>query len=328
MPAPIIRYELDPTGTNPDNLVAGEIKTLTPGLQARAAAPTYGPFFAESLVIYDNGTNQLLHRGVDYELLDLVQEATLLYGKEIMQMIVVKNTAVSGQIRLAYQVLGGLYTNNSEGIIEIVDSILNDTRPVDWSLVYDQPDQYPPTPHLHSASDITGTGPIVVALQNIADAITLSNIPAFESLIDWVKSYVGTSVFFDPVVNQLNAGATQVFNIQTSNLANGTKLYWTIEHHGTVDDNFDALSGQFTLFQNRGHFSIMLSDVPPVRNQLFDVLLHVNSVNGDVVTRIEGITYVGSNPDDVGISDLMTACCVFELANPMTIDSFYIIGEG
>jgi hypothetical protein len=328
MPAPLIRYALDPTGTNPDNLVSGEIKTLSNAPQVRAAAPTYGPFFAESMIVYDHGTNQLLTRGVDYELLDLVEEATVAYGKEILQMILVKNTSVTGQIRLTYQVLGGLYQNNSEGLLEIYDSIMNDTRPVDWSLVVNRPSEYPPTDHLHAASDVKGTGPLVVALKGIENAIVLSNIPAFEALISWVKTYAGSTVIFDPVVNSLSANAVQNFDITTSNLPNGTKLYWTIEHNGTQDDNFAVLSGDFTLFQNRGSFQIQLSDIPPLRNELFDVLIRANGVNGDVLTRIEGITYIGSNPSDFTLADLLTSCCLYEPGTPVTVDSLYIIGAG
>lgn len=327
--ATLIRYALDPTGVNPDNYVAGEVKTLT-AAQMRAAGPKYGPFFTESMVIFDNGTNVLLVRGVDYELTDLVEEATLDYGKEIMQMILVKNPNVTNQIRLNYQLLGGLYQNNSEGLVDLYQAAVNDSRGVDWTLVLDKPPQYPPTPHLHPFSQIFGTGPIVVALERIRDAVVLSNIPAFESLIDWVKAYAGSSVFFDPTVTQLLKNAVQHFNITSSNKPNGTNLFWTIEHHGTVDTNFTAIHGTFTLFQNRGGFDIQLSSTPPIKNQAFDVSIRQDNLTGPILTTIEGIILIGENPNSStganSIEQLLYECCLYEPSVNIDATSLYILG--
>jgi len=328
MPAPLIRYALDPTGVNPDNAVSGEIKTLSMGNQVRAAAPTYGPFFAESMVIYDHAVNRLLVKDVDYALLDLVEEPSRLYAKEIMQTILVINTNVSNQIRLSYQVLGGLYQNNSEGLIEMYDTIMNDGRPVDWTNVINTPSEYPPQPHLHEVQDIAGWGPVVVALERIRAAIVLSNIPAFESLIDWVKAYASPSVIFDPTVVQMNAGQSQTFNITTSNRDNGTELFWTIQHHGTSDLNFEQVSGSFVLFQNRSSFTINLSDLPPNTNRTFDVLIRADSVTGGVLTKIEGIIYIGNTFSPANMFDLLTACCLYEDGMPPTVESMYVIGKG
>lgn len=322
------RYALDPTGKSSDNLVAGEVRELTPGAM-RAVAPKYGPFFTESMVIYDNGTNRLLIRGVDYELVDLVQEATLKYGQEIMAAILIKNTAVTSQVRITYQVLGGLYQNNSEGIIELYNALMGDARGVDWSKVFNKPKDYPPAPHMHDLMNIHGFGPLVVALERVRDAIVLSNIPAFEDLVSWVKAYSGGSVFFDPVVTSLRKNSIQKFNIQSSNKPNGTVFYWTIES-AIEDESFAEKSGSFTLFQNRGEFQIKLGSKAPVQNKPFNIAIRQDSVNGPILSTIEGIVYIGENPMTPGgeqtVMDLFMECCLLEPTVNINAMSMYIIG--
>lgn len=326
------RYALDPTGVNPDNLVAGEIRDIGTNAK-RAAATKYGPFYSVSVVIFDNLTNRLLDRGVDYELVDLVQEATLEFKQEIMQMILIINAQVSSQIRVTYQVLGGLWQNNSEGLIELYNAAINDNRVVDWSLVANKPSDFPPTPHNHETWQIYGMGPVVVALERVRDAIVLSNIPAFEALIDWVKVYGGAAVLFSPVVTEMIKNQSQKFDIQTTNVPNGTKLFWTVEHNGTTSGNFVIDHGEFTMFQNRGSFTITASNTPPDANQPFNIQLRSQSVTGEVLNTIEGILYIGEHvvppiPDngEQTIMSLFNSCCLYEPT--VTIDpmSLYILG--
>ena len=50
----LVRYPLDPTGVNPNNHITGEVRSLS-AAQVRSVVPLYGPVFAESLVVHDNG---------------------------------------------------------------------------------------------------------------------------------------------------------------------------------------------------------------------------------------------------------------------------------
>jgi hypothetical protein len=143
-----------------------------------------------------------------------------------------------------------------------------------------------------------------------------------------VKAYAGTAVIFSPTVASLEKNQAQTWDITTSNQPNGTRLYWTIQHHGTDDDNFDAVSGSFLLFQNRGAFTINLSALAPLNNESFDVLIRADGINGTVLTMIEGIVYIGSAPPVVDLFDIMTACCLHDVADPFAVESLYIIGKG
>lgn len=191
MTSPLIRYDLDPTGTNPDNSVVNEAHTLST-TQIRAMVPTYGPFFSDSLQVYDVGTGSLLVRGTQYQCVELLQEPTLKYGKEISQVVLITDPLVSGNVKVNYQVLGGLYQFDMSGVVSLYDAFLKDNRQVDWMSILNKPTEYPPMMHNHILNDVYGFEYIVVALERIRNAIILSDLPALEAIIDWVKGMIIT----------------------------------------------------------------------------------------------------------------------------------------
>lgn len=191
MPLPQYRYPLDKTGVSPDNYVANEPHSLNPQANvenARVFAPIYGPFFSESVVIKDRADNRTLVKDTDYKITDLLQDASLKFGKAVGQFIVVTNGLVSNEISINYQVLGGNYQNDSTAIQHVFETFLNDTRPVDWSSVVGKPTSFPTNLHLHMLEDVIGFGPVIVALEQIKEAILLGNTPVFQSLIDWIEN--------------------------------------------------------------------------------------------------------------------------------------------
>lgn len=191
MALPIFRYPLDKTGENPDNYVSREVHDLTPVARptdVRVAAPIYGPYFKTSLEVRDRANGFVLVPGVDYKSTDLLQDPTISFGKEISQFIVIMNGNVSNSIEISYQVLGGNYQNDATAIKHVFQTFLNDTRPVDWQNISGKPETYPPSLHIHLLEDIVGWGPMIVALDNLRDAILLNNTPMYEALIDWVNS--------------------------------------------------------------------------------------------------------------------------------------------
>lgn len=191
MPLPQYRYPLDKTGVSPDNYVANELHSLNPQANvenARVFAPIYGPFFSESVVIKDRADNRTLVKDTDYKITDLLQDASLKFGKAVGQFIVVINGLVSNEISINYQVLGGNYQNDSTAIQHVFETFLNDTRPVDWNSVTGKPLTYPTNLHLHLLEDVIGFGPVIVALEQIKEAILLGSSPVIQSLIDWVET--------------------------------------------------------------------------------------------------------------------------------------------
>lgn len=184
----IKRYNEDPTGRNPNNLVIGERKTLST-LRYRAYAPLYGPFFADSsFQLWDAATGRLLIRDVDYVPAQMLEQATLKFGKEICELALIKNQSVSPTIVANYQVLGGLYQKQAANLEKLYEALISDARDVDWANVLNKPTQYPASYHRHKLMDVYGFEPFVVGLERIRNAIMLSDVGAYEELIDWVKS--------------------------------------------------------------------------------------------------------------------------------------------
>lgn len=189
MSLPIRRYELDRTGKNKNNLVEGELHTLSTR-KLRALAPKYGAFFKESIRVYDNVTNTPLTVGKDYICTELLKEATLQYGKEICCIVLITNERVSSTVRITYQVLGGAYTNSVDEMITLYETAMSDNRPVEWSNVLDKPYGYNPNLHSHILADVVGFEPLVDAIDRIGRSIVLSNVPAFEFLIERIETSI------------------------------------------------------------------------------------------------------------------------------------------
>ena len=100
------RYIVDLTGVNPNNRVEGELHSL-PNKINRSVAPTYGPYYTESLEVYDATTNNKLTRDIHYKCLDVVGLPTAQSGKEICTILVITNPSVGNIVSINYQALGG-----------------------------------------------------------------------------------------------------------------------------------------------------------------------------------------------------------------------------
>jgi hypothetical protein len=317
---------LDPTGVNPDNFINGEIKALSTS-QVRAVAPAYGPFFTDSVVVYDHGNGRLLVHGDDYRIVDLLQSATLKFGLEIAQVILITNTNVSSSVRLNYQALGGQYQNNAEGLTNIYETFMADGRPVDWAEVLNKPTQYTPTLHTHLLEDLYGFEPVVVELERVRNAIVLSNVPAFEALIEWVQNNAGNTIITDPPLPFVEKNDTKVIRVFTTNNRNTARYYWSIEHVTTNAAHFVQTQGMFSVFQNRSQFTLQMSAVTPPANRKFNIVIRKDRVDGPISTTIEGITYLPENGDGNSVINLINACCVMTPGITMTPMAYFLAGE-
>lgn len=189
MPIPVIRYELDTTGLNSDNYVAGEPHLLA-NVPLRAVIPTYGAFYTESLKVYDAATTRLLVRGVDYICTELAADPSGLYGKEICYIILITNAAVSSNVTLNYQVLGGLYGRSTEAILGIYNLIINGNSSASWNGILNKPSEFNPSAHLHDIDDVYGFEYIVNALERVRSAIIIGSTPEFQSILQYIDDQV------------------------------------------------------------------------------------------------------------------------------------------
>lgn len=166
-----IQLDLDITGSNINNRIVDEPHTLSGARQARSIAPNLGAFFSDSLIVKE-GTRSLA-RGIDYQIVELHQEATLKYGKEISSVILIINNNISSDVVITYQALGGHYTYSDTAIANMYQTVTNDNRPVDWNNIFNKPSEFNPVIHRHLLDDVYGFEPIVDYLERIKRAITL-----------------------------------------------------------------------------------------------------------------------------------------------------------
>lgn len=184
-----INLELDVSGQNPDNLILDEPHSLS-SRPTRSIAPDHGAFFADSFVLR-SGSSIWGVRGQDYQIVELHQEATLRFGREICSVVLVLNQSVPSDVTISYQALGGPYANNDKSIANLYQSVINDNRPIDWGNVFDKPSEFTPTIHRHLLDDVYGFEPIVDYLERIKRAITLGQTDVVLSVIDRTLSNFG-----------------------------------------------------------------------------------------------------------------------------------------
>lgn len=304
------RYPEDPTGVNPDNLVSNELHNLN-DRPVRVVVPKYAPFFSSSLVVFDNLMQRRLDLNVDYRVPVLLQEATLRYGREVGDAILIENSAVSAQVRISYQCVGGLIQNNITNIVDMYEAFINDTRRVNWvSGILGKPSEFPPGPHGHFLSDVFGFEPLAFQMERIAQAIELGNSPAFDAILQAMHDSIVSEAEIDmgaPVDKYITLDrlmyAMDKFNFNTTTLTpngatmvNGASLwievaatnvpdrvmyYWTIEHEGTTTDDFVLNSGQVALLNGKGRFLVQaVRGARSEEDEMFRLVLRKHSVTG------------------------------------------------
>lgn len=301
MTYPLIRYPLDPTGLNPNNLVIGELADL-PSKPIRAISPIYGPVFSDSVRVWDDITNVELVRNVGFKTVEILQDACLKFGKEIVSIILIFDTSVT-KARYNYQVLGGLYQwSSGEALENMYETVMQDNRPVDWVNVLNRPTTFPPTLHRHLLEDVFGWEEVVLSLERLKNVVSLNNVPAFEALIDWVNlrlSTLPTGGCDCPTVDNntidnilpsdnfltwnnllyaldklnfnglkllekyslINNGDILNYTLCSTNLPDNTTLYWTIENITTNNLDFSTTNGIININDNIGHFSVVVTGI-------------------------------------------------------------------
>ena len=246
-------FNLDPSGKNPDNLVLNEPHNLS-SRPTRSIAPQHGAFFADSFVLRSGSTTWGV-RGQDYQIVELHQEATLKYGREICSVVLVLNTNIPSDVTISYQALGGPYAHNDKSIANLYQSVINDNRPIDWTNVFDKPSEFNPTIHRHLLDDIYGFEPIVDYLERIKRAITLGQTEVVLSIIDRALSNfdyqelpkilpstkmvqydallyflsrrkILNNIWVEAIGKEWRKGSEGLIRVDTSGYPTGTTLYW------------------------------------------------------------------------------------------------------
>lgn len=317
MPYNTTVLDLDITGVNPANKIVDEPHTLTSNRPVKAITPNLGPFYGNSIVVKDIDNN-ILTRGADYQLVELHQEATLKYGKEIFSVILIINPSISNQVKITYQALGGHYTYSDTAILNLYNTVMNDNRPVHWSNVLNKPDAYPPSIHRHLIEDVYGFEAVVDYLERIKRAITLGQTSVVLSIIDSLISNFKCGnlikakpqpnlVKFDTLLYFLSKkkilsniavdvkdcvwvkGGSYIVQIDTRNYPIGRTLYWELyKGDNQAISLFSIQSGSFTTNGDIIEISLYITALP----NIIDYPLYLGIKDSPTSDEYMAVTYL------------------------------------
>ena len=198
----LLRYPLDLTGSSPDNYVEAEVCNLPTVGSNRAVVLSNGSFYTESIVVYDNTTGERLDKKVHYLAVQLVAAATVRSGKEICSVLVITDPSVSNQIRVDYQAVGGPYILNTDALVDMIDALDLDERPITWGSIIGKPDLFPAGHHLHDAGDVFGFEYLVLGIEEIRKAIIMGDIASHDEIYAYITDRIDYTV---GLINDLDA---------------------------------------------------------------------------------------------------------------------------
>ena len=224
--------------------------------------------------------------------MELHQEATLKYGKEISSVILIINPNINSSVTVTYQALGGHYTYSDTAIANMYQSVITDNRPVDWTNLFNKPTEFNPTIHRHLLDDIYGFEPIVDYLERIKRAITLGQTSIVLEIVSSLLSKFNCGelpkvlpnnkliqydslLFFLSRRKLLNniwvdkkdcvwyKGDSAIIQIDTSGYPVNTILYWEFYK---PDSNVGLFSKKFGSFKTNGSVVEVQIYVPSEEN--------------------------------------------------------------
>jgi hypothetical protein len=185
-------YEEDLYGTNPANLVTGEIQTLqVPGPDDYYfIIPKAAPYFADSLKVYNHQTGVLYVENVDYLIGHYFIEAMDSIGRPICGSIRFMKRTIQGQARLEYRTVGGQWGFSDSAILaELSNRQLNPLIRT-WAQIDVLPALFPVLEHNQPVNSLIGSAQILEALEDLTAVIEASAEGASQShLLDFANPH-------------------------------------------------------------------------------------------------------------------------------------------
>lgn len=185
----LLRYPLDLTGRNPDNLIRGESHVLK-DMRFRAIAPYYGAFFGDTAVLYDEFNNRPLIRNKDFVTAEVLVDKTSLTGQPVNGIILIINRQVSKNVRIDYQCLGGDNFKNNQSIENLLKVEHDDYVSYSYTDINKKPESFKPTFHKHSVVEIYGFEYVTYLLESIRNAVIWKKLDLVKELIGRVDQEI------------------------------------------------------------------------------------------------------------------------------------------
>lgn len=182
----VLKYPIDPTGVNPNNLITGEEHDLGSGLN-RAIVPEYSAYYSESLVVTVADRVDPLVPYQHYIAVQLHADATAALNREVCMAVVIIDQNIVGKVSLQYQTVGGDFSVSVDALRQAIEDEDLDERTVSWGDVIARPSAFPPAPHLHDIGDLYGFEYVVEALEALRSAILIGDEAIHEEIRSWVR---------------------------------------------------------------------------------------------------------------------------------------------
>jgi hypothetical protein len=183
-------YPLDYTGTATSNRVVNEAVTL-PSQTYRAFSPVFAPYFGSSIQITDLATSQLL-TNTQYQLYNLVAAPSAIggVGKEVYSAVIILDSAVSANLQITYQTVGGNYCVGYDSLVTLVNNLINNQRPIGWQNLTNLPSGFSENFHLHSLGSTVGWEFLSSELEQLRNVLMLGD----QVKKDFILTYIDSAV--------------------------------------------------------------------------------------------------------------------------------------
>lgn len=179
-------YALDLTGAKASNKIAGEVKTISKDAD-RVFIPTGGPFYTKSLKVWSGTT--LLKPLVDYVALELNREGTVDSGKEVCNVLYIKNAAKS--FKLDYQVIGGQYADLTNELTALLNATpIDKLNVLTWGSILNKPTTFPPTAHTHYPYEWRGYTQVIHLLEQLRQVVVAGDAASISSVYQYIENNV------------------------------------------------------------------------------------------------------------------------------------------
>lgn len=179
-------YPLDLSAIAISNKITGEVKQIVRDAD-RVFIPTAGPFYTKSLKVWA-GT-KLLQPITDYVALEMNREGTLASGKEVCNVLFIKNAGTS--FKLDYQVIGGNFSDTSNELIDLINATpIDKLKILTWGSILGKPTTFPPTAHVHYPYEWRGYTQVIHLLEQLRQLIVAGDQASLASIYDYIENNI------------------------------------------------------------------------------------------------------------------------------------------
>ena len=189
-----LMLDFDSTAELPANFIQNESHVIG-GSTTRYWVPAGGCFFTKGLILRRASDSYILQPGLDYKALHFVASAAEETGKEVCAIIMVHNTAITGEILQDYHAVGGTYSATVEALEELLENLAavsgND---VAWGQIVGAPAQFPPAPHGHHLADWYGLGGLLTKLEELRQANLQGDIATIQMIYQYINNAIDAAI--------------------------------------------------------------------------------------------------------------------------------------